>query len=103
MGRIGFVIAIVAAAIGLLQQLVASFFPYIAASYGYSSLQMAGIFGAFTFLHAAVSLGALIFGILGAQRRQSLVRAGIAIGIGAIGVMGAVIGLLAVPLVGLLL
>ena len=81
-------LAIIAAAIGVFQQILGVFVPMIASQYDYSTLQMAGIFGSFTFLHAGISLAALVTGILAAQRGGASVRAGIAIGVGALGVIG---------------
>jgi hypothetical protein len=102
-GRIAFAIAIAAAAIGLLQQIFGVFLPQIARTYAYGTVQMAAIFGSFTLLHTAICLVALIFGIRGAQSRRSPVHAGIAIGVGAVGVMGGVIALAVTPILGLVL
>ena len=58
---------------------------------------------AFNVVHLVVSLAALVLGAIGAQRRQSLVQSGIAIGVGGAGVIVGVIGFAIVPLIGLLL
>jgi hypothetical protein len=98
--RIGFVFAIIAGVLGLLQQSVGVFLPRILADFAYSGMQMSLVFGVVTFVHTILSVFALVFGVLGAQQRRSLLRAGIAIGVGVIGVAGGVIGLVVVPLVG---
>ena len=103
LGRVGFVLAIVAVVLGVVQQIVFAFLPTIMAAFaiGYSSVSVA--VGAFGVLHAVLSIIALVLGILGAQRRRSLVHSGIAIGVGAAGTVAGVIGLAVVPLIGFLL
>jgi len=96
-GRIGFVIAVVAVGLTVVQQIFFAFLPVIQQSTGSSPASISLWIGVFGFVHALISVMALLFGIIGARRGRSLVRSGIAIGVGGAGALAGVIGLL-VPL-----
>lgn len=103
LGRVGFVFAIVAVVLAVVQQITFAFLPTLMNSLdvGYSSVSVwVGAFGA---VHAAVSITALVLGIMGAQRRRSLLLSGIAIGVGSAGTVAGIIGLAIVPLIGFVL
>lgn len=103
LGRIGFVIAIVAVALAVIQQLTFAFFPTIQYQLGLS-ISAIGVFaGGFSIIHGIVSAVALVLGIAGAQRRRSPIHSGIAIGVGGAGVVATIVAIALVPLVGLLL
>jgi hypothetical protein len=97
LGRVAFVVAIIAVVLGIGVHIAGSFLPVILMRSGSTAMQIGGILGAFTFLHAAISFLALGLGALAAQRRQSPLRSGIAIGVGAVGVIGGIVALLLVP------
>lgn len=100
-GRVGFVFAIVAVGLAVAQQVSFAFLPSIQTGVGFGTVSL--WIGAFNVVHLVVSLAALVLGAIGAQRRQSLVQSGIAIGVGGAGVIVGVIGFAIVPLIGLLL
>lgn len=97
LGRVAFIAAVVTAVVGVGQQIVSIFLPLILSQTGKTPMQIGATLAAFTFLLTALSLATLVLGVMGAQRGQSPVRSGIAIGVGALGVIGGVISLI-VPL-----
>src|SRR5438045_3554986 len=95
LGQVAFVIAIVTAAVGIAQQLVGVFIPYLLQNATLYEIQIA--FGAVGVVHLALSIGTLVIGVLAARRSRSQLKAGIAIGVGALGVIAGIVGLALVP------
>ena len=103
LGRAGFVVAIIAVALTVGQQIVFALLPLIQASagVGYSSISLwIGVFGA---VHALVSAAALVLGLVGARRRRSLILSGIAIGVGGAGLISGIVGFAVVPMISFVL
>ena len=101
LGRIGFVVAVVAVALAVVQQIVSVFLPRIIADLPVVSYSL--YFGITGVAHAVICAVALVLGIVGAQRRRSPVLSGIAIGVGGAGVIAGIIGLVVIPFTGFVL
>lgn len=92
LARTAFIVALVVAAVGVLQILMQ---PFVLASFSYD----ASSYGVFSFLFAVIvflgSAAALVLGLIAARRAGGQVLAGIAIGVGGVQLIGVVLGWIA--------
>ncbi len=96
-GRIGFILGLAGIVVGFLFSLIAQFTLIVSGYRHYESYS--ALYGVGNFLALLLSIGALVFGIVGLRRAGApLALAGIATGLGIAGVSGALLGYLLVGL-----
>ena len=101
-GRIALILAIVAVALAVVQQILSVFAPLLAYNAGASTAQISGVFGVVGAIHLLLSIGAVVFGAVGITRRahgQPVIAAALGLGAGATGVIGGIVGFAVIPLV----
>lgn len=102
-GTAAFAIGIVLVALGLVQQLLSVSIPlWVGGLAGYS--QVALIFGAFTFVTAAIAVAGVVTGAVGIQpsRPRGRLAAAAGLAVSAAHLLGAVVALIAPVVIGLL-
>lgn len=103
LGRIAFVLALVAAVIGFVQQMLGSFLPVIAYDAGISPTAIGAGLSVLTFVRLLAGVAALAVGLVAMTRRGlPQLGAGIAIGVGGYTVVSAILGLLVGPIFSLI-